>query len=182
MGGGITHFETCRVCGKRCYFMEAGSSDSIHTRCEKEEDRKLASLDCKETAIELARADQSLIIVRGFALFPDGFTEHWWLRKKNQTVVDVTALRSVYGATPEYIPLDDLEPYETWLCFCDALIGPCEEPSGPCPWCSKRAQLIKKGHKRVRLKKLFTRIVMNRLYEENVRLRLQLELERDDDD
>lgn len=105
-------------------------------------------------------------------MFADGFTEHWWLASRAGKIVDVTSLPSLVGGVAEYVAL---APTLVLQSTCDALTGACHD-TAPCDWCVVRMTLEGRGHKRIRVKKLSQRLMFDRLYAENARLRAQLAL------
>lgn len=141
----------------------------------------VAQFDCKDFAIQYAAKTRGLSVRRGYILFPEGFTEHWWCaesRKGSDLVVDVTGF---CGAGGEYIPLNKRD-LSTFFSTCDAMTGPCDSPDGsiPCPWCEKRLELEGTGKQRARLKDPGSlRRLFDRLMHATTVLRRQLEEEKD---
>lgn len=127
------------------------------------------SFDCKDAAVTYAELHSDLDIVRGYAILPGGFTEHWWCVSKRGSVVDVTALA---GCNATYIALEERSP--TFVSYCDAMVGACEYvPS--CEWCKVRRRLERKGHKRVSVApKHAPRAIVDRLLARNTDLMREL--------
>ena len=132
---------------------------------------ELNEVDCKDYALRYAAKHRDLSPVRGYALFPHGYTEHWWLSAKTGTIVDVTSLRSVAGGHVIYVPLPETKVLQS---TCDAFSGPCTNGADTCEWCVVRLALDARGHQRVRLDVLGHRLVFDRLFFENEKLRAEL--------
>ena len=130
----------------------------------------LDRIDCKDYAIRYATEHHDLSPVRGYALFDFGFTEHWWLATKAGKVVDITALRSLLGGVPEYVALPKARIVES---TCDALDGPCESKPR-CEWCVVRSKLERRGNHRLWHDELTHRLMFDRLFRENAKMRAQL--------
>lgn len=141
---------------------------------ERKLDASLAGIDCKVAALGLCSVDSSLRPVRGFAVFRaeklHGFTEHWWCIRRNGVIVDVTTLRSIVGGIPQYVPLEQSVPM---FSTCDALDGPCQEKS-TCAWCKARKKLVDAGLSRVRIAELSHRVMLDKLFADNAKLREEL--------
>lgn len=125
-------------------------------------------LDCKDFAREYADRHRDLRVVRGYVVLPAGFTEHWWCATKRKGfIVDVTTLAGCGG---NYVPLDD---DGAMVSLCDAMAGDCQqEPT--CAWCKARLGLESTGLRRARLKPVNLRVVLDRLFAQNLRLQEQL--------
>lgn len=134
---------------------------------------RVAEADCKDVAIHVAAADTSLRLRRGYVVITakdgvTGFTEHWWCSTRSGAVCELTGLVGL-TVRRQYVELEAAE----LVSFCDALSGPCAHRK-PCPWCRARHQLEAQGVGRVRLRDLSLRLIVDRLWEENSKLRQEL--------
>lgn len=152
-----------------------GYSYSYKSDPDDEFEKTAASFDCKDTAIIYAAKEKDLVTRRGYIVFAEGFTEHWWcakVRKGTEYILDLTAFAGTGG---EYRPLKQQGP--TSYSDCDAMVGKCKTRAsvGPCDWCAARSTLEKENRTRLRLKEPGTyRFLFDRLMVTNTLLRTEL--------
>lgn len=124
-----------------------------------------ARLDCKELTLRACATETRIAPIRGYALFDDAFTEHWW-GIDGDKIIDTTGISSIASL----VPLDEQGEPQT---VCMAYRGPCEQ-SPSCEWCKAREALEAKGFRRAPLETTF-RPLLDRALRENQALRNDLD-------